>query len=351
MGDSFETKVIVTLAEESDALDWDAYVESRTEAKIYHRYSWKSLIEANTGHQGLFFIARDATGRVCGVLPIIYMQSRLFGNFGISIPFFNYGGPLANNINIEESLIAEASRYFSNTSAQYLEYRETKERPGYPVKSDKVTMMLSLPSDADAMLNGFKAKLRSQIKRPIRENVTVEFGGKEFLDDFYHVFTVNMRDLGTPPYAKAFFASILTSFPDNAFLAIARKDGVAVGAAFLIGFKGILEIPWASTIRKYNSIGVNMLMYWEVIRLAIKQGYQSFDFGRCTRGAGTYKFKKQWGSEEVPLYWHYSLLKMEELPQINPNNPKYQLFIRMWQKLPLPITRIVGPHLVKNIPG
>ncbi len=349
-----ENQYSIAIANNSDAEAWSEYVKTHAEAKIYHLYAWKALIEKSFGHQAKYIIARDEFDHVCGVLPLIYMNSavfgKVFGKSGNSMPYFNYGGPIGDSAEIESLLISEAEKQFKGTNAEYLEYRDSKARSGYPSKTEKITLILRLKDNADDMFSCFKAKLRSQIRRPVRENVVVKFGGLECLESFYDVFCENMRDLGTPPYSKHFFANILSIFPDNAFLAIATKDGEAVGAAFLIGFKDTLEIPWASTLRKYNSIGVNMLMYWEVIKQAIKLKYKYFDFGRCSKGSGTHKFKKQWGSEEVPLYWHYSLLTMEKLPKVNPKNSKYKGFIAVWQKLPIGITRLLGPYIVRNIP-
>ena len=344
-----ENNINIKLAEKKDESDWDDYVVNHKDSRVYHLYKWKELISKRMNHNSVYFIAKDSRENIVGVLPIIHMRSRLFGNFGVSLPYFNYGGALSDSDEIAESLLKEAESYFLKSSVDYIEYRDIKKRENLPVKTDKVTMILSLTDDADEMLKGFKAKLRSQIKRPIRENVVVEFGSKELLDDFYNVFTVNMRDLGTPPYSKMFFADILTEFSDYCYLVIARKDGEAVGAALLTGYNGILEIPWASTIRKYNSIGVNMLMYWEVIKKGIEDNYKYFDFGRCSKGSGTHKFKKQWGSEEKQLYWHYAFINCKELPQLNVNNKKYTYFIAVWKKLPVWLTRILGPGLVKNI--
>jgi FemAB-related protein (PEP-CTERM system-associated) len=350
MGVSFCSQYRIRQADDKDSEKWDAYVNSNSCSKIYHLFRWKRLIEEFSGHKGVYFVALDSSDQICGILPLFHMKSLLFGRFAISVPYFNYGGPLGNSPEIEEALISEASTFFDDANIDYLEFREIKKRDAYPCKTEKVTMILPLESEAELMMKGFKAKLRSQIKRPIRENVTIEFGGIELLNEFYSVFTANMRDLGTPPYSKNLFAEILKNFSDRSFVAIARKDKKPVGGAFLIGYKDTLEIPWASTLKKHNRIGVNMLMYWEIIKKAIEDNYSFFDFGRCTKDAGTYKFKKQWGTEEVPLYWNYSLKNISHLPEVNPNNPKYDLFIKTWRKLPIVVTRMVGPSIVRNIP-
>jgi len=346
--------ISVVSINDQQANEWDKYVEQYDGSKIYHLYAWKELIRKTFGHDTKYFAALDTERQIRGVLPLVYLGhplfGKVFGKYGISMPYFNYGGPIGDNDEIEELLIKHAVEYFQSTDAEFLEFRDLKERPGYPVKTEKITMVLPLLDDPDAMFSTFKAKLRSQIRRPIREGVSVQFGGVELLDDFYDVFCVNMRDLGTPPYSKKLFRNILTAFPENTYIAIAKKENEAVGCAFLIGHKDTLEIPWASTLRKYNSIGVNMLMYSEIIRSAIEKKYKFFDFGRCSRGAGTHKFKKQWGSEERQLFWHYSLLKTDELPEVNTNNAKYRLFIETWKKLPLSVTRLIGGAIVKNLP-
>lgn len=336
---------------DADSLqEWNRFVDASPHARIYHRAEWAALIKEVFGHESLYLYARDQNSAIAGVLPLIAMRSALFGNFCISMPYFNYGGAVANTDDLETALMQYAANVVDSRKYQFIEYRDDKSRDGWLAKQDKITMMLELLDDPEAMFAQLKSKVRSQIRRPMREDVTVEFGAEELLDDFYLAFTTNMRDLGTPPYTKTFFQEILRRFPENAYLAIVRKGSAVAGGAFLLGYKDTLEIPWASTIRRYNPLGVNMLMYWEIIKSAIERGYSYFDFGRCSKDAGTYRFKKQWGSEEKQLYWHYSLLQGNELPQINPNNAKYKLFIETWKKLPLPVTRLIGPHIVRNIP-
>ena len=340
----------ISLSTGTDASRWNAFVDTCPGARIYHRAEWQNLVRQVFGHEGSYLQATDAQGNIQGVLPMITMESLLFGRFCISLPYFNYGGAVAVSEAVEQQLMRQAREFVVADKLDFIEFRDDKPREGWPVRTDKVSMILPLEKEPERMFKQFKAKLRSQVRRPMRENVEVVFGGPEYLDDFYLAFTTNMRDLGTPPYSKKFFAAILSTFPDNAYLAIVRKGREVAGGAFLLGYKDTLEIPWASTIRKFNPIGVNMLMYWEVIRSAIEKGYAYFDFGRCSRDAGTYRFKKQWGSREHPLYWHYDLLRQESLPQINPDNAKYRLFIETWKKLPLPLTRLLGPSIVKNIP-
>jgi FemAB-related protein (PEP-CTERM system-associated) len=339
----------VALMADDQAVKWDAYVETKPEASGYHRWVWRDVIHRSFGHQTRYLAAlRD--GEICGVLPLCILNSRLFGHFVVSLPFFNYGGVVADDDAAQAALLERAIALTGGEGASHLELRMTRPLSSdWVTKTNKVGLFLGLPDDPVELWDGFKAKLRSQIRRPEREGMTVRFGGAELLDDFYRVFSRNMRDLGTPVYDKSLFATILDAVPESR-IAVVDYQGMAVAAGFLIGHRGRLEIPWASTIRDFNRLAPNMLLYWKVLEWACQNGYQEFDFGRSTEGAGTYRFKRQWGAEPRPFYWCYWLADGGDLPEINPNNPKYKWPIVVWKKLPLCVTERVGPAIVRNLP-
>jgi len=328
---------------------WNAYVSNSEHSSIYHLAEWADLIQSVFKHKS-YFLYIEADNQIQGVLPLTHIKSALFGDFIISMPYFNYGGAIANSLEIENSLLEHAKLLAKKQGVSHIEYRDHQPRPDMPAKTDKITMILPLAASHDAQWSTFSSKLRAQIRRPMKEGIEIQSGLHEQLTDFYTVFTRNMRDLGTPVYPKHFFKEILNQFGQHCKIIIVRFQNQPVAAGFLIGFKNQLEIPWASSLRKFNHISVNMALYWEALKYAIDQGYTSFDFGRCSKNSGTYKFKKQWGAKEKQLYWHYWLKDGSELPQLNPNNPKYQLAIQTWQKLPLGITNWLGPKLVKNLP-
>jgi FemAB-related protein (PEP-CTERM system-associated) len=178
----------------------------------------------------------------------------------------------------------------------------------------------------------------------------VAAGHLELLPDFYRVFARNMRDLGTPVYASGFFRAILAGLGDAAELVVVYVGAEPAAAGFLVHHRDRTEIPWASSLREWNRIGVNMQLYWSVLKSAIGRGSRQFDFGRSTVDAGTYRFKAQWGAKPRPLYWHYWLQDGRPLPGLNPANPKYALAIRAWQRLPLWLANVVGPPIVRRLP-
>jgi FemAB-related protein (PEP-CTERM system-associated) len=180
--------------------------------------------------------------------------------------------------------------------------------------------------------------------------MTVRIARYEELDNFYKVYSINMRDLGTPVYPRQFFRNILDHFPENSWICTVSIGTTPVASGFLLGFKEKLEIPWASSIREYNRLGPNMLLYWSCLEFACIHGFHVFDFGRSTVGEGTHRFKEQWGAVQHPMFWHYWMAEEGDMPEINPSNPKYRLAIGMWKKLPVSLTNLLGPRIVRNIP-
>lgn len=340
----------VRLATDDDAQHWDAFVDKCQRASAYHAFTWRQLIKEAFGHESFYFLAETDAGEVVGVLPCTWLNSKLFGNFAASVPFFNYGGPLSDFLDVQQALIDAATREAKKWQWQHLELRTCQPLLNYPSTQHKASMVLPLPESESILDDNLGAKVRAQFKQAASHPLTVKFGKRELLDDFYQVFAQNMRDLGTPVYAKQFFETIFTHFNDQATLVVTYYDGKPAGTGFLFGYKGMLEIPWASTIKRYNRFNVNMWMYRQILGFAITQGYDYFDFGRSSVDAGTYKFKKQWGAQPIQHYWYYWLNDGNALPQLNPNNPKYKLAIAVWQKLPVFITTLIGPPLVKYIP-
>ncbi|MCA9734222.1 MAG: FemAB family PEP-CTERM system-associated protein [Deferribacteres bacterium] len=328
----------------------EEYIRSAADGKIYHLPAIQQLIQETFGHETFYLQALEA-GEVCGVLPLVHMKNRIFGNFIISVPFFNYGGVCASNASVRNELLEEAIAITRKQQASHLELRHVDRHfENLPGKSHKVAMILDLPETEELLWESFKSKLRSQIRKPEKEGLTIRIGKEELLEDYYKIFSVNMRDLGTPVYSIKLFANMLRYFPQNAWIVAAYKENVAVAAGFVLGFGDTMEIPWASSLREYNRLAGNMMMYWHSLKLAIDQGYKKFDFGRSTPNEGTYKFKAQWGAEPLPLNWEYWLADGDQMPDISPNNAKYQAAIKIWQKIPLPITKFLGPAIVKNIP-
>jgi FemAB-related protein (PEP-CTERM system-associated) len=333
------------------AADWDRFVMGQADGSICHLSAWRQILTDVFGHGSYYLQARGDSGELRGVLPLIRLKTRLFGDYMVSVPVVNYGGPCATDSAVEAALAAKAAELAAELGVGHIELRTEREHAlDLPVRTDKVSMRLALPGNPEALWSGIGSKLRAQVKRPKKEGAEVVFGRAELIPEFYAVFSRNMRDLGTPVYPRRLFERICQAFPEQSRIVVVRVAGVPAAAGFLLGHLDTMEIPWASALREYNRIAVNMLLYWSVLEYSIEQGYQCFDFGRSSVESGTFRFKKQWGAEPHPLYWYYWMQGGRDVPGLTPNNPKYQLAIRAWQRLPLSLANWLGPKIVKGLP-
>jgi len=341
----------ISEATDADRDDWNRFVESVADAESYHPYDWRKVFESVFGHNCVYLIARDSNNNVNGILPLVQLKSLVFGNFFVSIPCFNYCGTLAATDAIRDELISAAWRIAEKLGASHVELRHRAGlKIDLPYRDDKVSMQLTLPESSDQLWQKFPSKLRAQIRRPSKEGAVCEEGGVELLSEFYSVFSRNMRDLGTPVFPQELFREMCESFPKATRLFVVRIDGKACAVGITYGFRERLEIPSASALREFNRVSVNMLLYWTVLKYAIREGYRTFDFGRSTVDAGTYRFKKQWGAKPEQLHWHYCLRPGAPMPALNPQNAKYQLATKIWQRLPLGVANFLGPRIVRNLP-
>jgi FemAB-related protein (PEP-CTERM system-associated) len=335
---------------ESTGQEWDAYVAAHPDATAYHAWSWRGVFGPVFGHDPIYLAARDG-GAIVGVLPVVAFRSRLFGQFLCSLPFVNYGGVLASSPEVAAPLLAEAARLGRERGASHVELRHVaRQLPDAPVKQHKVTMLLPLKATADAQWTALDNKVRNMIRKAEKSELTSETGGAELLDAFYAVFSVNMRDLGTPVYPRRFFAAVLAACGPLARLHVVRHQGQPVAASMTIAHRDRVEVPWASALRTARQMNPNMLLYWHMLKDVIAAGGAVFDFGRSTPGEGTFLFKKQWKAEPVPLHWEYALLSRDAPPDQSPGSGKFAVAIELWKKLPVPVANRLGPLIIGNIP-
>jgi FemAB-related protein (PEP-CTERM system-associated) len=291
-------------------------------------------------------------GRTVGLLPLAHLRSLLFGRYLIGLPYLNVGGVLADSQDAAAALVDRAVELADRLDVKYLELRH--EVPvehsalGHRLES-KVHMRLDLPGTSGRLWDGLTPKVRNQVRKGQKLDLAVAWGGPELLDDFYAVFARNMRDLGTPVFGRELFRAVLERFPERAEIGVVRLARRPVAAALLIHGPGTTEVPSASSLRQYNATNANMLMYWHLLCRAIERGQQVFDFGRSSRQSNTYRFKKQWGAEPHPAVWQY-YLRRGSINDMRPENSRYRLLIRIWRRLPVALTRWIGPPVVRGIP-
>ena len=328
--------------------EWDAFGSQQAGWTAFHRLAWRTVIVGTHGLDCPYLCARGADGALRGILPLVRLKSIAFGHYLVSVPYVNYGGPLGD----DQAVIAladAADTMAARDRVRLLELRSARELPvDLPVSHRKITVVLPLEGGAEAVFGRFKAKLRSQVRRPAKEGVEIRFGPDQ-VDPFHEVFAQHMRELGTPTQPRAFFRAIAREFGEDAWFGCAWLDGrpIAAGAGFR--WDGEFEITWASALREYSRTSANMGLYWAMIERAANEGLGRFNFGRCTPGSATHTFKRQWGAVDEPLWW-YAGRGLGDATTPSPDSAKFRLAVRVWQRLPLVVTNALGPRVVRNIP-
>jgi serine/alanine adding enzyme len=334
------------------AAGWDEYVARHPRARAYHAAVWPQTVAGLFGLESYYLSATDPTGRIYGVLPLVRQRSVLFGDRLTSLPYFNYGGALADDLQTCASLMDCAESLGRDLGVRQIECRDVDAPPvNWPLRTDKVTLVLDLPDTVAALDKQLGSKLRSQVKRATREQPEVRIGGAELLDDFYGPFCEVMRDLGTPVYPRRFFEALLRAVPEACTLVSVRVAGQPMGAAWLVQHRDTLEIPWAATTAAAKPKAVNMLMYHEVLKLAVERGLARFDFGRSTVDSGPYRFKRQWGAEPVQLHWaQWTSSERSETPKTPGDGGFMRRATDAWSRLPLGLANRLGPLISPKLP-
>ncbi len=331
--------------------EWDAFVAAHPEASHYHRAGWRDVIRAAFGHSTFLRVARRE-GRIAGVLPVVRFANPIFGRYLVSMPYLNRGGILAADPDAARALLDDARALVQATGSASCELRHASPiDPSLPRRDEKVSMSLDLSPGADALWDAVGAKVRNLVRKAEKAGLAARAGdpGKDFAA-FYDLFAENMRDLGTPVYSPRFFREVLRVFPDSTRLSLVESPAGPAAAALCVTHGRFTEIHWAASKRALLAQSPNMLLYWEAISWAARSGLETFCFGRSTEDSGPYRFKKQWGAVPRRLAWEYLLAPGESPPKLNPSNPKYRAAVAAWKKLPVGVSRIVGPPIVRHIP-
>ena len=340
----------VRVATDQNSPDWDSFVAGHPRCVNYHRWAWKRVIEQAFGWNAFYLMAEEE-GNIVGILPLVWLKSKLFGNRLCSLPFFSEAGLVADLPGASDALLEESVRIAREVKANYIELRHRWESPiSWPAKTNKVTLECDVSPDVEENMQRLSTKMRTNVRRSLKLDLEADFGQREFLEDFYRVFCLKMRELGTPVYSRRFFTAILDHFPRESFICRVRLGGETVAAGFLTGYRSGMEANWSAASPKAMNLRPNMFLFWQMLCFAGQQGYRVFDFGRSSVGSGTYEFKQQWNTRVVPLHWNYWNESGDEALELNPENPRYRTAIWAWQRLPIAVTKWIGPSIARCLP-
>jgi FemAB-related protein (PEP-CTERM system-associated) len=353
---------------EKDQKAWDDFVLAHDQGTVFHLSTWKAVIEKSFGHKSHYLIAEafpsdlpasrppglpasqpPSRSRICGVLPLFRIRSLLFGHFMVSVPFAELGGPLADSAPAAAALLREAEKRAAFFNCDYLEFRNRIPAPGYLTKGLYVNFTRRLFSRVDDNFKAIPRKARRMIRQGQKAGLRAE-SGHHLLPEFYGVMAASYRNLGTPLFPKRMFRLFLERFGSHADLLLIRSpQGIVVAGVLSFFYKDRVVPYYAGSLPESRHLAPNDFMYWELMRRGCEKGFGVFDFGRSKIDTGSYHFKRHWGFEPRPLAYQYHLIRAKEMPNLSPANPKYQKKIELWQKLPLALTRLLGPVIARNL--
>jgi len=340
----------VRLMRAADIERWDAFVQTCPEATFFHRAGWQRVIEQAFGHKTWFYLA-EANGVIQGVLSLCQIKSPVFGHSLSSLPFCVYGGVAAVSSQARTLLDQAAHSLAKKLKAGHLEYRSIVSAhpndPAWHRKELYVTFRKAITDDDEANLNAIPRKQRAMVRKGIKAGLTGEID--QNIDRFFLAYSTSVHRLGTPVFSKKYFRVLKEVFGDECEIRIIVKDKQLVAAVMSFYFRDEVVPYYGGGMPAAREYAGNDFMYWNLMQVAAARGCRMFDFGRSKLGTGAYDFKKNWGFEAQPLEYEYQLHASAAVPDNNPLNPKFQLFIKLWQKLPLPLANIVGPFIVKDL--
>ena len=326
---------------------WDEFVLDCEEASFFHRAGWKTVIEKAFGHKTHFLFA-EQNGRILGVLPLVHVKSLLFGNALSSAPFCVYGGVAAVSDEARTRLEEAACKLAQQLHVDALEMRNVgPRRTDWPSKDLYVRFRKEIDADPEVNLKAIPRKQRAMVRKGIKAGLEGEIDAG--VDRLYAVYSESVRNLGTPVFAKRYLSLLREVFGNDCEVLMITHGGQDVAGVMSFYFKDEILPYYGGSLPLARSIKGNDFMYWDLMCHAAEKGVRIFDYGRSKKGTGAYSFKKNWGFEPEPLHYEYFLVNAREIPQVNPTNPKYRYFIKIWERLPLSIANVVGPLIAKDL--
>ncbi len=337
----------VKLLQPEDRGRWDRFVALCPLATFFHKAGWQTVIERAFGHKTWFYYA-EADGEIIGVLPLAQIKSRLFGNSLCSLPFCVYGGIASQSDGASNALIRQAEQLAASLKVDYLELRNRVAcQTDWLSKDLYVTFRKEIDPDEEKNMLAIPRKQRAMVRKGIKENLISEID--QDITRFFHAYSSSVHALGTPVFSRRYFRILKETFGDDCEILTITQNGEIISSVLSFYFRDEVLPYYGGGTSKARQVAGNDFMYWELMRRACDKQYRIFDFGRSKLGTGSFDFKKNWGFEATPLHYEYRLLKAQSLPENNPLNPRFQMFIKLWQRMPVALANVIGPHIVKNL--
>jgi FemAB-related protein (PEP-CTERM system-associated) len=344
--------IAITELTDQDRPAWDGYVQTAAYGLPHHLSGWRQVLHKTHGYETPYLMARDGE-RIVGVLPIFLIHSFLIGNTAMTMP----GGLCAESEEVAAQLIARGEDITRQAKAKRFLLQDTRQAwPGdLHTTSDHVHWIVDVRTEPDELWKGLDGNIRRQVRIARRNGLTAEIDRTgTCLGEFYDVFSRCTHQFGTPVFGRDFLEHIINTFPKGFNIALVRKERQPIGGYFQLQMGHTVYGMWGATLREYFKERPVYLAYWEMLSDASENGYHFLDMGRSPAGSNASKYKGQWGGASKPIYQQVASLMKPHAADGEANgmqsNGKYQLFMRLWPKLPLPAVQYLGPKLRRHVP-
>ncbi len=334
-----------------DEARWDRFVDHDEAGTLFHKTAWQRIVEATFGYRSHYLFA-ERDHKICGVLPLFHVRSWFAGNAVISTPFAVYGGILAEEEEAEQVLLDAGHAYAREQGATYVELRQrfASLNPELQTREDLYcTFIKPIHAQAEQTFNELPREARRMVRKGEKFGLVAKFDNGR-LRDFYDIYANSVRSLGTPVFPRTLFENCLREFKNTADILLIYHENEPIAGVLSFYYRDTILPYYGGSLPDKNHLAPNNFMYWALMKSAGERGYKFFDFGRSKNSTGAFHFKRHMGFEQTPLPYQYQMMNGAPLPNNNPTNPKFQLAIKMWQHLPLGLTKVLGPHLVKQFP-
>lgn len=302
----------------------------------------------------LYRMVSEINGNVDGWLALVHVKHPVFGNYLATSPFGSYGGFAYLSAASRNTLLEKARALGHDLGVEYVNVRfeagEEIPPDGWTQHPNYCTYLIDLAADPNQLMSSYSSDHRNHIRKSLKKGFTVKFGHLDLLDDAYEGLARSMHELGSPYHTKSYLRAMAEALgKDLEYVVAYGKDGKIAGAGVFIAQGDRVTNLHANILRDYRSDYAGEFLYWSVIERYCSKGFKVLDLGRSLIGSGNEVFKTKWKPRKQLLAYWYALINIQKLPDLNQKNPKFQIAIWTWKRLPAFVVRYLGPYLIKGV--
>lgn len=323
---------------------WNRYALSNSDSEIYHLASWADVYSETYGYKPYFFLLK-LNDKVVGLLPIIH-QKGFCKNILTSLP----GGILLDNHqshgeDVYHFIIALKNKLQAKDVVLYNRYRLSCEMFE---STENIRILKNLPKDDIELLNEIGKKRRWGIRKAQEHGLTHQVfrPTKDLIKTFHQIYAKHYRDLGTPVHSLLFFLKQAEHLGDYIRILFVWKDDTPICVKWLMHYKSAIISSESATLKEYYFTRVSDYQVFHALKYAIDNSCSTYNMGRSQIDTGAFNFKKSWGELDIE---EYPIFSSKLRSGIGAKKKKFNLFINLWKKMPVPLTKLVGPILRKHL--